>query len=438
MNKKQLVQLIREQRPEPPNGYEARMEYRLARLTREERSMKKRYKLSTVLVAAILIIAILTGVAFAASMLGIFDFLKNYAEPIIPLEGAEGIVATNLGSSENELATLTVEEAVFDGQGVLVKGRLTPKNTEKYATFNAFMQDAPDDIYITESVPAEFGEGSSEIHSKDGVVSISNTSGNPQLLINGKAVEIPTDREVALEKGLPVYLNNGTLYYTELNDFQVVGRRDGRKTIGYWIDVTVGDDLIVPNISDVQEQEDGSIVWWQSGIADEVLDTDSIEIHVSAQLYESYESGAEKNAVNEISFTLSKSEDERLYSIVPVGDGKGERFEILSGSIVFTKVRAYLNVKYSYEPAETGEDMGITFRMYDAEGNKITIGSGNASFEPDENGVYWCSMEVQSFNEIPESIWLEAKVIGWDKTLGKVECRLLESTDADSKSSNIS
>ena len=431
MNKKQLGQLIREQRPEPPNGYEVRMEYRLARLTREEESMRKRYKFSTVLVAACLLVAILAGTAFAASILGIFDYFKGSANPIIPLDGAEGIVATNLGISENEFATLTVEEAVFDGQGVLVKCRLTPKDTEKYAMLNAFMQETPEDIYITESAPAEFGEGSSEIHSEDGVISISNTSGSPQLLINGKEVEIPTDREVALEKGLPVYLNNGALCYTELNDFRVLGRRDGRETIGYWIDVTVGDDLIFPNISDAQEQEDGSIVWWQSGVADEVLNVDSIEIQVSAQLYEGDETGDAKPAVNEISFTLPKSEDERLYSIVPVGDGKGERFEILSGSIAFTKVRGYFNVNYTYEQAETGEEMGIDFRLYDAEGNEIATGSGKSSVEPDENGVCWRSTEMQSFDEVPESIWLEAKVIGWDKTLGRVECQLVESTDTN-------
>ena len=426
MNKKQLVQLIREQRPEPPNGYEARMEYRLARLMREEESMKKRYKFSTVLVAAVLLVAVLAGTAFAANMLGIFDYFKDHANPIIPLDGAEKMVATNLGSSENELAVLTVEEAVFDGQGVLVKCRLTPKDTEKYAMFNAFMQGAPEDIYITESMPAEFGNGSSEIHSENGVMSISNPPGNQQLLINGEPVEIPTDREVALEKGLPVYLNDGTLCYTEVNDFRVLGRRDGRETIGYWIDVTVGDDLIVPDISDAMEQEDGSVVWWQSGIADEVLDVDSIEIHVSTRLYEGDETGNEKEAVNEVSFTLPKSEDERLYSIVPVGDGKGERFEILSGSISFTKVRGYFNVNYTYEQAETGEDMGIDFFVYDAEGNEITIGSGKASVEPDENGVHWRSMEMQSFDEVPERIWLEAKVIGWDKTLGRVECQLVE------------
>ena len=387
--------------------------------------MKKKYRLSTVLIAAVILVAVLAGAGIAASRLGIFDFLIT-GNPIVPLPGAEEMVATNLGTSENDYAVLAVEEAVFDGQGVMVKCRLAPKDTEKYAMFNAFMQGAPDDIYITESIPAEFGEGSSEVYSEDGTMSITNTPGNQQLLINGESVEIPADRQVALEKGLPVYLNNGTLCYTELNDFRVLGRKDGRETIGYWIDVTVTDDLIYPDIADAQEQEDGSIVWWQSGIADEVLNADSIEVHVSARLYESDETGAEKSAVNEITFTLPKSEDERRCSIVPVGDGKGERFEILSGSIAFTRVRGYFNVNYTYEQADTGEEMGITFHIYDGEGNEIMTGAGSASVEPDENGVRWCSMEMQSFDEVPESIWLEAKVIGWDKTLGRVECKLVE------------
>jgi len=431
VNKKQLVQLIQEQRPEPPKGYEARMEYQLTRLTREEQSMKKKYKFSTVLVAAA-IVTVLAATAFAASMLGIFDFIKDRAEPIVPLEGAEGMVATNIGISKNDLATLTVEEAVFDGQGVIVKCRLTPKDTEKYAMFNAFMQEASDDVYITESTPAEFGEGSNEIQSEDGVVSITNAPGSQQLLINGEPVEIPTDREVALEKKLPVYLNGDTLCWTEVDDYRILSRKDGRETIGYWIDITIGDDLITLDNSVAQEQEDGSIVWWQSGIADEVLNVDSIEVHVGARLYEGDETGTENTSIDEISFTLPKSENERLYSIVPVGDGKGERFEILSGSIAFTKVRGYFNINYTYEQAENGEDMGITFHVYDADGKEITTGSGNASVEPDGNGVRWCSMEMQSLDEVPETIWLEAKVIGWDKTLGRVECQLIESAEANS------
>lgn len=392
--------------------------------------MKKRYKFSTVLVAAILLVVVLAGTALAASVLGIFDIF-NTADPIKPLEGAEGMVATNLGVSENDLAVLTVEEAVFDGQGVLVKCRLAPKNMEKYAMLNAFLQDTPEEIYNYESIPAEFGEGSSETHSENGTVSIANSGGHQQLLINGEAVEIPTDRSVALEKGLPVYLDNGILYWTEVNDLRVLGRKDGRETIGYWIDITVGDELIETSWSDAEELEDGSIIFWADGISNEILSTDSIEVSVSARLFMGDECGTEAGTLDAITFTLPKTESERLYNLVPVGDGKGERFEIVSGSIAFTKVRGYFNVNYKYEQAENGEEMGIDFLVYDAEGNSIPIGGGNGSVEPDENGVHWRSSEIQSFDEIPESIWLEAKVIGWDKTLGRVECKLVEAKSAD-------
>ena len=92
----------------------------------EERKMKKR-KVSVALIAATLILALMAGVGIAASQLKLFRMLDT-AEPIVPLEGAEDMVATDLGSSENEYAVLTVEEAVFDGQGLLVQCRLSPRD----------------------------------------------------------------------------------------------------------------------------------------------------------------------------------------------------------------------------------------------------------------------------------------------------------------------
>ena len=402
------------------------MECHIARLTKEDTSVNKKFKLSTLLIAAA-IIAVIAGTAVAAGTLGIFDFIKDTANPIIPLDGAEEMVLTDLGVSESELAVLTVEEAVFDGQGVLVKCRIAPKDTKKYAMFNSFMLDAPQDDYIVESVPVEFGKGSTEEYSEDGVLTVTNMSGNPELLLNGEPIDIPVNKEAALEKGLPVYLNNGTLYYADFCDTRVLGRKDGRKIIECWTDVSVGDDLIIPDNWDAQAQEDGSIVWWQSGIAYDVIDVDSIEVRVSARLYEGDKNEGAEPVVNELSFTLPRSGDERFFSIVPAGDSKGERFEILSGSITFTRVRGYLRVNYTYEQADVNEEMGITFNVYDADGDRITTGAGDASAEADENGVQWWSMEMQPFSEVPERIWLEAKVIGWDKTLGRVECKLAES-----------
>lgn len=431
MNKKHLGQLIQEQRPEPPNGYEARMEYRLARLTREEESMKKRYKFSTVLVAAVLLVAVLAGTAFAASMLGIFDFFKDHDHPIIPLEGAEEMVATNLGISENEFATLTVEEAVFDGQGVLVQMRLTPKS-DNYVMYDNFSTSSP--LVDSQFAPKKIEEGTQDIWHW----TVVNEGNDKRLLENGVELEIPTSLEEAHEKDLPVYLDKGVLYDADQLSIVSAEPTDGRKLMDYRtgvrveIDGMLDTEHLMPIATVSHEgQEDGSVIIRTSCFAEEPLNVDSVRIHCSAQVStEDYDEAIE---LEEIDISLTQSGEKRTVKVMPIGDGKGERFEILSGSIAFTKVRGYFNVNYAYEQAETGEDMGITFRVYDADGNKITTGSGTASVEPDENGVHWCSMEMQSFDEIPESIWLEAKVIGMDKTLGRVECRLVELTGENSK-----
>ena len=106
-----------------------------------------------------------------------------------------------------------------------------------------------------------------------------------------------------------------------------------------------------------------------------------------------------------------------------MGNAFGERFEIVNCSLVCTKVRGYMKIEYHYQQAPVGEELGIDFRMYDAEGNRINIGGGG---QWEENGLWRWQMEMQSFEEIPETIFLEAKVIGEDKTLGRVECKLVE------------
>ena len=68
--------------------------------------------------------------------------------------------------------------------------------------------------------------------------------------------------------------------------------------------------------------------------------------------------------------------------------------------------------------------MGITFKIYDAEGNQIAMGSGQTiELTAEDGSTYYHEIEeIQSFEEIPEKFWLEAKVIGEDETLGRVEC----------------
>lgn len=383
----------------------------------EEKEMKKRYKFSTVLVAAVLMVAVLTGAGIAAGQLGIFDFLKN-ADPIVPLPGAEELVATNLGTVENDLAVLTVEEAVFDGQGVLVKCRMTPKDTETYALFDAFMQDAPEDTYIRERVPVEIVGGTHELESESGMQTVINENGEQKLLLNGEEVEIPASREAAQEAGLIVYRADGKLWHADFEEFRVQGRRDGKQLLGYWISMDTSDDRLTQNTADARVDGD-SIVWWGSGIASELMDANEIEVRVLGDVV----LDDEMIRMDEIRFMLPKNEAERKYNFTPAGNAFGERFEIENCSLVCTKVRGYMKIEYRYQQAPVGEELGIDFRLYDAEGNRINIGGGG---QWEENGLWRWQMEMQSFEEIPETIFLEAKVIGEDKILGRVECKLVE------------
>lgn len=383
----------------------------------EETDMKNRKNLAVIILAAALIVALLAGAGIAASQLGVFHMLDS-ADPIVPLEGAQELVGTNLGTVENDLVKLTVEEAVFDGQGALVQCRLSPRDTERYAMFNSFMQDAPEEEYITETVPAEVAEGSQEIETDDGVYTIINEAEH-SLLFNGVPIEFPASWDAAQAANIPVYEENGAIYYGDYREYRVLGRRDGRQTIDYWISVYTGDDRIELDAYDAEGQADGSVLVWCSGFADEKLDAEEIEVHVIGEI----SVDGVDTMLDEIAFTLPKTDAERRCSLQPVGEGKGEHFEILSGSIIFTKVRAYMALDYRYEQAEKGEEMGIDFRLYDGDGNRITTGAGNCT---EVDGIWHWNMEMQSFAEIPETIWLEAKVIGEDKTLGRVECRLIE------------
>lgn len=401
-----------------PEDFHLRLQATLDGL--EEKNMKKKYKFSTALIAAVLMIAILTGAGIAAGQLGIFDFLKT-ADPIVPLPGAEELVATNLGTVENDLAVLTVEEAVFDGQGVLVQMRLTPKD-ENHVMYNAFSTDSP--LAETKLVPMKMAEGTHEL----GDWTIVNEDGDRRLLKDGIELSIPTSAEEAHEKDLPVYLEDGILYDAMGMDMIPVAKEDGYKLMDYWTGVRVEieglPEMEQPKSTESgsdEGQEDGSVIIRTSYFADEPLNVESVRIHCSARVSEgSYDEGLEMEGID---IVLPKSGETRKVKVLPVGDGKGERFEILPSEIVFTKVRGYFELKYKYQQAASGEEMGIDFRIFDANGNRITTGGGSGW---EEDGIYGWSWDMQSFEEIPETIFLEAKVIGEDKTLGRVECKLVE------------
>lgn len=395
----------------------------------EEKDMNKKKNYTAVLLVAALIVALLAGAGIAATRLDVFHMLDS-ADPIVPLEGAQELVGTNLGSVENDLVKLTVEEAVFDGQGALVQLRIAPKNAEKYVLFDSMLQDAPEELFETERVPVELAKGEQEFEQDGRLIRIVNSGEDVQLLVDGVEAAIPASAEEALAQNLPIYITDGKVCYADLEEYRVLGGRDGREILDYWPLIRVegesqdAEALGMENFFDTLDAEyqaDGSVIVWASGYAEEPLDVDALTISCGAKVYPD-EQAVELDA---LTLSLPRSEEERRVRIEPVGDGAGERFKILSGSIALTKVRGYMQLDYSYKQAETGEEMGIDFRIYDADGERITTGSGGCTPDADGNTFHQVC-EMQSFAVVPETIWLEAKVIGEDKTLGRVECRLIE------------
>lgn len=130
----------------------------------------------------------------------------------------------------------------------------------------------------------------------------------------------------------------------------------------------------------------------------------------------------------DIPFTLEKSESKHVARYVPDDGGMiGDRVRVRESNVSFTKVRAYLTMDYDYDP-RTEEEMGGSLHPCDAEGNAITTGRGSGGGLGDENelGFYRQCEEMQSFDEIPDEIVLDAVVIDGE-SLGQCVCRLVKS-----------
>ena len=164
-----------------------------------------------------------------------------------------------------------------------------------------------------------------------------------------------------------------------------------------------------------EEQPDGSVlVWLDRNTFESLPETISIKISSSITV------DGQEIPLDDLTFDLSKSDALSKISLVPE-DGKiGENVVIHSGEISFTKLRGNLIVEYTYETSDEDE-MGITMRLYDAEGNRITVGSGMT--EKIGENRYRERVEIQALDQIPEMLILEAKVIGGE-VLGKCECQV--------------
>lgn len=391
----------------------------------EERKIVKKKISASMVLAAIMLLASMT--ALAMSNLNLFRSMTDMTAPIQPLSGAENMIETNLGSVENDYVTLTVEEAIYDGQSAMTLVHITPNDIGKYAMLNTFLQDTPDDLYITESRPVEVIEEKLELEINGSVYVIINEPKRKVVTVDGEEVAIPHDLKTAMDMGYPVYMNDrGVMYYADWFDFEVTGRKDGRDCIDYRVNMSIdgadaekgealGEEHEDFYSMTAEEQPDGSVlVWLDRNTFESLPETISIKISSSITV------DGQEIPLDDLTFDLSKSDSVSRISLIPVGGEIGENVVIHSGEISFTKLRGNLIVEYTYETSDEDE-MGITMRLYDSEGNRITVGSGMT--EKIGENRYRERVEIQALDQIPEMLILEAKVIGGE-VLGKCECQV--------------
>lgn len=352
-----------------PDEFRERVNDTLNRL--EEREMRRSIKFSTSLVAAVLAVALLAGAAFAAAKLDIWEAL-NMATPIIPLEGADDLVATDIASAENDFFRVTVQEGVYDGFGAIVKLKVEPKDPEKYVIITDFaMSGDLDDEYITEVETYDDGMTAEQI------------------------VGRKDDKQI-------IYLTTPRL----------IASAEGTDTE---VDVSDLEDLF-STIKDCYNS-DGSAEFWISGIAGKKLpDTLSVALNVRG-MDKDYNTAY--GSIENLAFDMTRSSSsQRTIKLVPASDQSINGFELVDAQITFTEVRGYMSIEYA---ATKKEGSDISLHLLDKDGKEFTTGNGQCMQL--ENGHYLWEMEMQSLAEIPESIILETHIVGESAT-GRIECKV--------------
>lgn len=369
MNKRQLAKLIHDQRPEPSPEFEARIDSQLARLIEEGHVMKRTHKVSVILIAAVLTI-LLAGTAFALGYTNLMEYLQN--RTIKPLDGTEELIQTEFDddTGETELVTFNIEEAIFDGRTAIIQLHVSPADPENTALLNMLYQATPESVYNLETTQHPDGTSSPNV--------------------------------------------------TE--------RIDGKRIISYGIDLNS-----IDSDADIQfeitslhgtELDNGSVRIWLEGDvtpgnADAVELTISLGCDYADSMNAVYPYRYEKQIRLENNATAS-----RAARLVPADTANGDRFEIIGAYLTYNQVQGHIAIDYAYLPDEQTEPMGIDFKAYDVNGNEIAIGAGtDILLEMREDGteVRRTVDEIQAYTEFPETIYLEVKVIGEDRTLGRLK-----------------
>lgn len=110
---------------ETPAAFRDQIEQTLTEL--EDTPMKKRYKVSTLLLAAAIAVMTLAGAAIAATQLHLTDYLK------FPVSTETPAVRTAAAVMEDENIRCEIEEIVYDGYGLATEMKITSLKPDQYA-----------------------------------------------------------------------------------------------------------------------------------------------------------------------------------------------------------------------------------------------------------------------------------------------------------------
>lgn len=385
----------------------------------KERIVKKKISISFILAA---VLAVMGVTALAVSQLNLFRQTTEQARPIVPLDGADRLVVTQLGRTENAHAVLTVEEAVYDGQGVMALIRLTPKDIEHNAMYDPYLQDAPDDVYEKASVNKRVYWGSFIADpERGGEILVINERDRRELWVGDEQVAIPTSAEAAKSANLPVYMDGDVMRSANEQSMEVTSRRDGRQMIDYRLTLRLVDagttqlDELLTEARRAEGQADGSVLVWFNGYGEKPL-TGSLEMEIGG---ETTLDGVTVK-LDGLTFALTPVESERRYRLIPEADELPGVYKIKSAAINLSKVRGYFTIEYdmlSDDPYNT-----VSFRVLDRDGRPINDGMGWM-----ERGDNACAeqYELQSIDEIPDTLTLQVVDTNGD-TLGMCVCQVVE------------
>ena len=353
--------------PDMPLSFVRKMDETLERI--ENMEAKKRKVSPRALIICAVLLVTLIGSAIATTEYRVFDFLWHMS----PLDGAENLIETNVGVYENEYVRVAIEEAAYDGQGVMLYIRATPLKPDTHPLYASLMDTENDSDWVYKFTTYEDGSGMSEF----------------------------------------------------------LGRADGKEFVSFGVSITVKDENgkeIWLDSWDAKEDADGSVILYADGFSDEKLgETAVLTAKVRTHLCAPDATRKTSFPEGEITHTMPKTDDARNYKLIPVSTEDAPHFDLLGGSISFTPVRGYMTIQYAYQERED-EPMGVTMKPCMPDGTEITVGSGGWTMLGEENGfdIIEELSEIQSYETLPETIIIRVKVIGEAKYLCDVECRVVE------------